>query len=183
MAIAAAASTAKVPIVFSVGFDPVGNGLIESLSHPGRNVTSFSGGGLELGPEDPVSAQRSPAVDAAFQAFAKAGVGGVMNFSGTPSTFDVRDRLAALALQYRLPMVVQSGQAHAGGLLSYGANVPDLFRRTAELVNWILRGASPAHIPVEQPNVFDFVVNLRTARALGVVSLPRVLLRATNVIE
>ena len=65
----------------------------------------------------------------------------------------------------------------------YGANVPDLFRRTAELVNWILRGASPAHIPVEQPNVFDFVVNLRTARALGVVSLPRVLLRATNVIE
>ena len=98
------------------------------------------------------------------------------------ATFDVRDRLAALALQYRLPMIVQSGQAYAGGLLSYGPNVSDLFRRTAELVDRILRGANPADIPVEQPNVYDFVVNLRTARALGVV-LPRsVLLQATSVI-
>ena len=67
--------------------------------------------------------------------------------------------------------------------MSYGVNVPDLFRRTGELVNRILRGANPADIPVEQPNVYDFVVNLRTARALGVV-LPRsVLLQATSVIE
>jgi putative tryptophan/tyrosine transport system substrate-binding protein len=122
-------------------------------------------------------------IDKAFQAFAKAGAGGVLDFAGTPSTFDVRDRLAALAIQHRLPMIVQSGQASAGGLLSYGVNVPDLFRRTAELVNRILRGANPADIPVEQPNVYDFVVNLRTARALGVV-LPRsVLLQATSVIE
>jgi putative ABC transport system substrate-binding protein len=62
-------------------------------------------------------------------------------------------------------------------------NVPDLFRRTAELVNRILRGANPADIPVEQPNVYDFVVNLRTARALGVVFSQSVLLQATNVIE
>jgi putative ABC transport system substrate-binding protein len=122
-------------------------------------------------------------IDKAFEAFAKAGVGGVMDFAGTPSTFDVRDRLAALALQYRLPMNVQAGQASAGGLLSYGPNVSDLFRRTAGLVDRILRGANPADIPVEMPNVYDFVVNLRTARALGVV-LPRsVLLQATSVIE
>ena len=122
-------------------------------------------------------------IDEAFQAFAKAGASGVMEYSGTPSTYEVRDRLAALAIQYRLPMIVPSGQAYAGGLLSYGPNVADLFRRTAELANRILRGANPADIPVERPNVYDFVVNLRTARALGVV-LPRsVLLRATDLIE
>jgi putative ABC transport system substrate-binding protein len=70
-----------------------------------------------------------------------------------------------------------------GRLLSYGVNVPDLFRRTAELANRILRGANPAEIPVEQPNVYDFVVNLRTARALGVVFPRSVLLQATRVIE
>ena len=122
-------------------------------------------------------------IDEAFRAFAKTGVGGVMDFSSTPSTFDVRHRLAALDLQFRLPMIVQSGPAYAGGLLSCGANVPDLFRRTAELVNRILRGASAADIPVEQPNVFNFVVNLRTARALAAVLLPSVLLRATSVTE
>jgi putative ABC transport system substrate-binding protein len=122
-------------------------------------------------------------IDEAFRTFAKAGADGVMDFAGTPSTFEVRDRLAALAVQYRLPMVVRPDQAEAGGLLSYGANSPDLVRRTAELVDRILRGAKPADIPVESPNVYDLVVNLRTARAIGVV-LPRsVLLRATRVIE
>jgi putative ABC transport system substrate-binding protein len=224
MAIAAAASTATVPIVFAAGIDPVGYGLIKSLARPGRNVTGFTGGGYELGPKllsllkEAVPGLRVAGVlvgkrdrykveyleeagrrlglvlvqfeltkpddiDEAFQAFAKAGASGVIDFSGTPSTFDVRDRLAALAIQYRLPMMAQPGQAYAGGLLSYGANVPDLFRRTAGLVDRILRGANPADIPVEQPTVYDFVVNLRTARALGLV-LPRtVLLRATDVIE
>jgi len=80
-------------------------------------------------------------------------------------------------------MIGQSGQAYAGGLLSYGVNVPDLFRRTAELVDRILRGANPADIPVEQPNVYDFVVNLRTARALGLVLPQSFMLRASSVIE
>jgi putative ABC transport system substrate-binding protein len=78
---------------------------------------------------------------------------------------------------------VPSGQINAGGLLSYGPNVLDLFRRTAGLVDRILRGANPADIPVEMPNVYDFVVNLRTARALGVVIPRSVLLQATSVIE
>jgi len=122
-------------------------------------------------------------IDEAFQAFAKAGASGVTDFAGTPSTFVVRDRLAALALRYRLPTNVPSGQINAGGLLSYGPNVLDLFRRTAGLVDRILRGANPADIPVEQPNVYDFVINLRTARALGVVIPRSVLLQATSVIE
>jgi putative tryptophan/tyrosine transport system substrate-binding protein len=224
MAIAAAASTATVPIVFAVGTDPVGYGLVKSLAQPGRNITGFSFGGPELGPKClSLLKEAAPGlrvvgvlvgnrdrykveyleearrrlglvlvqfeltqpddIDAAFQAFAKAGASGVMDFSGTVSTFDVRDRLAALAIQYRLPTIVSNGQAYAGGLLSYGPNISDLFRRTAELVNRILRGAQPADIPVEQPNVYDFVVNLRTARALGVILPGSVLLQATSVIE
>jgi putative ABC transport system substrate-binding protein len=224
MAIAAAASTATVPIVFAAGIDPIGYGLVKSLSQPGRNVTGFTGGGPELGTKElsllkeavpdlrvvgvlvgnrdrykveyleeagrrlglllvQFELTRPDEIDEAFQAFAKAGAGGVLDFAGTPSTYEVRDRLAALAIQYRLPMIVQSGQAHAGGLLSYGVNVADLFRRTAELVNRILRGAKPADIPIEQAFVFYFVLNLLTARALGVI-LPRcVLLQATSVFE
>jgi len=224
MALAAAASTATVPIVFAGGLDPVGYGLIKSLSQPGRNVTGFSVGGHELGAKvlsllkEAVPALRVAGVlvgnrdrykvesleeagrqlglrlvqfelsqpddiEAAFQAFAKAGAGGVMDFSGTPSTYEVRDRLAALGLKYRLPLVVFSNQADAGGLMSYGVNTLDLFRRTAELVDRILRGAKPADIPVEQPNVYDLVVNLRTARVIGVTFPRSVLLRATRVIE
>jgi putative ABC transport system substrate-binding protein len=224
MALAAAASTATVPIVFAGGLDPVGYGLVKSLSQPGRNVTGFSVGGHELGAKvlsllkEAVPALRVVGVlvgnrdrykvesleeagrqlglrlvqfelsqpddiDAAFQAFAKAGAGGVMDFSGTPSTYEVRDRLAAFGLKYRLPMVVFSNQADAGGLMSYGVNTLDLFRRTAELVDRILRGAKPADIPVEQPNVYDLVINLRTARAIGVTFPRSVLLRATRVIE
>jgi putative ABC transport system substrate-binding protein len=224
MAIPAAASTATVPIVFVAGIDPVAYGLVESLSHPGRNVTGFTVGGPELGPKElsllkeavpglrvvgvlvgvrdrykveyleearrqlglvlvQFELTRPGDIDEAFRMFAKAGATGVMDFSATPSTFDVRDRLAALAVQYRLPMMVQPGQADDGGLLAYGANIPDLFRRAAGLVDRILRGAKPADIPVEQANVYDFVVNLRTARALGLPLSRSVLLRATRVIE
>jgi putative ABC transport system substrate-binding protein len=224
MAVAAAAATSKVPIVFAVGIDPVAYGLVRSLSHPGGNATGFSPNGVELGQKglsllkEAVPGLRAVGImvgsrdrfkveylgevgrrlglalvqfeltqpddiDQAFQTFSKAGANGVMDFAGTPSTFEVRDRLAALALEHRLPMLVQSGQADSGGLLSYGPNVPDLFRRTAELVDRILRGAKPAEIPVEQPNTYDFVVNLRTARALGVTVPQSVLLRATRVIE
>jgi putative tryptophan/tyrosine transport system substrate-binding protein len=71
----------------------------------------------------------------------------------------------------------------AGALLSYGPNFPDLFRRTAEIVDRILRGAKPADIPVEQPTKFDLLVNLTTAKALGLTVPPSLVLRADEVIE
>ena len=71
----------------------------------------------------------------------------------------------------------------AGGLLSYGPNVPEMFRRTADLVDKILRGAKPADMPVEQPTKFDLVVNLKTAKALGLNVPPTLIALADEVIE
>jgi putative ABC transport system substrate-binding protein len=73
--------------------------------------------------------------------------------------------------------------AEAGGLMSYGANVPQLFRRSAELVDKILRGTKPADIPVEQPTKFDLVINMITARALGLAIPESFLLRADKLLE
>jgi putative ABC transport system substrate-binding protein len=93
-------------------------------------------------------------------------------------------RINALALDARLPTMHGSpGQVAAGGLLFYGPDYLDLFRRTAEYVDKILRGAKPADLPVEQPTKFELVINLKTAKALGLTIPQSLLLRADQVIE
>jgi putative ABC transport system substrate-binding protein len=95
-----------------------------------------------------------------------------------------RLRINTLALGARLPtMHGVREMVEAGGLMSYGANVPDLFRRAADHVDKILRGTKPGDIPVEQPTKFDLVINLITAKALGLVIPPALLARADEVIE
>jgi putative tryptophan/tyrosine transport system substrate-binding protein len=95
-----------------------------------------------------------------------------------------RIRINTLALNTQLPTTYNSREyVELGGLMSYGPNFPDLFRRTADLVDKILRGAKPGDIPVEQPTKFDFVINLTTAKALGLDIPPQLLARADEVIE
>ena len=95
-----------------------------------------------------------------------------------------RIRINTLALVARLPMMHGSREGvEAGGLMSYGANLPDLYRRAAEIVDKILRGAKPGDIPVEQPTKFDLAINLTTAKALGLEVPPTLLARADEVIE
>jgi putative tryptophan/tyrosine transport system substrate-binding protein len=95
-----------------------------------------------------------------------------------------RIRINTLALVARLPTIyAQREYVEAGGLMSYGPNFADLFRRSAELVDKVLRGTKPADIPVEQPTKFEFVINLKTAKALGLDVPPMLLARADEVIE
>jgi putative ABC transport system substrate-binding protein len=95
-----------------------------------------------------------------------------------------RRRLVDLAAKNRLPAAyAQREFVDAGGLMAYGPNVADLFRRAATYVDKILKGAKPGDLPVEQPTKFDLVVNLKTAKALGLTIPPSLLLRADQVIE
>jgi putative tryptophan/tyrosine transport system substrate-binding protein len=101
-----------------------------------------------------------------------------------PLTFNHRARIAELALQARVPTMHDIREhVDAGGLLSYGPNFPDLYRRAAVHIDKILRGLKPADIPVEQPTKFDLIINVKTAKALGVNTPPMLLARADEVIE
>jgi putative ABC transport system substrate-binding protein len=95
-----------------------------------------------------------------------------------------RIRINILALGARLPtMHGIRGSVEAGGLMSYGANFPDLYRRAADYVDKILRGTKPGDLPVEQPTKFDLIINVTTAKALGLTIPPKLLVRADEVIE
>ena len=98
--------------------------------------------------------------------------------------FQYRERVIAFAAQQRVPALYQFREfVEAGGLMSYGANLAERYHRAAYFVEKILKGAKPAELPVEQPTKFELVINLKTARALGLTIPPSVLGRADQVIE
>ncbi len=103
---------------------------------------------------------------------------------GTSFTIVHRKLIADLAIRHRLPLISGLTElAEAGGLIGYGTSVPDLYRRAAVYVDRILKGAKPADLPIEQDAKFELVINLKTAKALGLTIPPAVLARADEVIQ
>jgi putative ABC transport system substrate-binding protein len=127
---------------------------------------------------------RGPAdFDRAFSDMTRARAG-ALTVLGTPMFASERRRLVGLAAKNRLPTMYPLREfVDAGGLMAYGPNLPDLFRRAATYVDKILKGAKPAELPVEQPTKFEFVINLKTAKALGLTIPPSLLGRADEVIQ
>jgi putative ABC transport system substrate-binding protein len=224
--IAAKRATSVIPIVFVVGADAVGGGLVTSLARPGGNATGLSnqetesaGKRLELLREVVPSLRRlailanignPSSVGELGKAKAAAGTLGLeavtmeigraediasafealrgrvdaLYVCSEPVVLTNRIRINILAAAARLPtMYALREYVEAGGLISYGANMPDLFRRAGDYVDKILRGTKPGDIPVEQPTKFDLVINLATAKALGLTISNSFLLRADEVIE
>jgi putative tryptophan/tyrosine transport system substrate-binding protein len=227
--LAMSAEAADIPIVFIQVSDPVGTGLVASLSRPGGTTTGFTnfefsmgGKWLELLKEivptverlaflfnpatapaagrfyfEPIAAGSSAlkiAVSEApvsnsndlqqvMQKLARVSRTGVI-VGPDVFTSTHRDLIVSLALQYRLPAVYPFRYfATAGGLLSYGSDTTDLYRRSAAYVDRILKGVKPADLPVQQPTKFELVINLRTAKALGIEVPATLLALADEVIE
>jgi len=127
---------------------------------------------------------RGPAYfDRAFSDMTKARAGALTVLTSN-MFFIERRRLVDLAAKHRLPAVYQWREGvDAGGLMAYGPNVTDLFRRAAPYVDKILKGAKPGDLPVEQPTKFELVINLKTAKALGLTIPQSLLIRADEVIQ
>jgi ABC-type uncharacterized transport system substrate-binding protein len=223
---AAQHATATIPIVVGSVGDPVQDGLMASLAHPGGNITGTTFLGPELVPkrfgllkqllpaasriavlwnpgafsEQTTKLMVSEAAEAAkslglelryvevhgpdefergVSDAAMAGAHAMFQFPN-PTFYENRRRLVALAAQYRLPAMYNAREfVEVGGLIGYGASPLGLNRRTAFYVDKILKGAKPADLPVEQPTVFELVINRATAKTLG-ITIPRTLLVAAN---
>jgi ABC-type uncharacterized transport system substrate-binding protein len=121
--------------------------------------------------------------DTSFATMARDNLGGLIVLTD-PLTLRYRVRIVALANMHRLPAVYTFGEfARAGGLMAYGPSVREMFRRAATFVDKILKGAKPSDLPVEQPTTYELVINLKTAKTLGLTLPPSVLQRADQVIE
>ncbi len=130
-----------------------------------------------------IEARSVAELPAAFEAAVRARADGLVVNPDSVFNF-ARDTILKLAEKHRLPAVYPSRDyVQAGGLISYGANFVELYRRVAVHIDKILRGAKPADLPIEQPTTFEMVVNLKTAKALGLTIPPSVLLRADHVIQ
>jgi putative tryptophan/tyrosine transport system substrate-binding protein len=224
---AAKKATVTIPIVMGFDNDPVGNGFVASLAHPGGNITGLStlapeisGKQLELLKEivprlsrvavlgsstTPGTAQArreielaagalkvqlqyldvlSPKdIETAFQAASKGHADAVLALTN-PILNQNRKALADLAVKNRLPAIYYSAEfVEDGGLMTYSVSTTDPFRRAATYVDKILKGAKPADLPVEQPTKFEFVINLKAAKQIGLTIPPNVLARADRVIR
>jgi putative ABC transport system substrate-binding protein len=122
-------------------------------------------------------------LESAFKTAKQKEVMAIMTTS-TPLFFAERKRIVELAVKYRFPAIYpQKEYVDEGGLMSYGADYTDLYRRAAVYVDKILKGAKPADLPVEQPTKFEFIINLKTAKQIGLTVPPEVLARASRVIK
>lgn len=227
--LAARRATGSIPIVMIGGLDPVGLGLVSSLSRPGGNVTGTTGSPPEIGGKIvevlkeaiPGTARVIVIWDSSFPGMAPYAhhadlVARALNVRLTyedirqPADIEgvferlTRDRPDALFVvpfgplaaqlprifdfvaKQKLPAIYTGWGAavvEAGGLMSYGPSLEDLYRRVAAFVDKVLKGARPAELPVEQPRKFDFIVNLRTAKALGLTIAPSALMRADRLVQ
>jgi putative ABC transport system substrate-binding protein len=208
---AAKSATTTVPIVMTTVGDPVGAGVIASLSRPGGNVTGLSDQARDLASKrlellnDVIPGKRRVAVlmnpDTPFNALAfrelraaaetvpqslevfKADATGLLILDD-PLILSLSQQISALAIKLRLPTISASRDfVEVGGLLSYGVDRRQLSRRAADYVDRILKGARPADLPVEQPTRFELVINLRTAKALGITIPETLLATADEVIQ
>jgi putative ABC transport system substrate-binding protein len=223
----AKAATAKIPIVFVTGDDPVESGLVRSLSRPGGNITGVTlisrvlgskqvgllrelvpastSIGFLINPNNSsavrnVSEARNAAqsvwqrvqvlhartvaeLEAAYATMAQEKVGTLVV---VPDAFLIsrRDEIVALAARYAVPTMYQfRDYALAGGLMSYGASLSDQYRQVGVYTGMILKGANPADLPVLQPTKFELVINLKTAKMLGLTLSPGLLALCDEVIE
>jgi ABC-type uncharacterized transport system substrate-binding protein len=227
-ALAAKAATTTIPIVFAGGGDPVQEGLVASLNHPGGNVTGVSFFAGALGPKrlelllklvpkattiavlvnpntTETEAERRDVqaaaqaigrqliivdvnsdrdIELAFATFAQRGASALLTGSGAFLNSSKRERLVALAARHRLPAVYAVRHAVvAGGLMSYGPSLTDAYRQVGVYTGRILKGEKPADLPVMQSTKFEFVINLKTAKVLG-ITIPQTLqVAADEVIE
>ena len=217
-------ATSSTPVIMTATLDPVGQGFVQSLGHPGGNFTGFSlqspetvGKRLELLKDlvpgtAPVAVvwDRPSVIDwQAAQAAARErgwkvlsielrNVGeiedvfksavreraGALLVSAAGILFPHARRLAELSGKHRLPsMYALREYVDAGSLISYGADINDIWRRAAVFVDKILKGVKPADLPVEQPTKFELVINAKTAKALGLTIPPSLLVRADEIIQ
>lgn len=131
-----------------------------------------------------VEVVRAEDFDHAFSGITKEHAQALMMPAANPVGFANRSQIASFAQKNRLPSIFsQKEYVDAGGLMAYGPNTPDMHRRAATYVDKILKGAKPADLPVEQPKKFEFIVNLQTAKQIGLTIPPNVLVRADRVIK
>jgi putative ABC transport system substrate-binding protein len=199
--LAAKAGTATIPIVFGVGEDPVRLGLVASLARPGGNVTGINLFNAEVAAKGlrlRVVQEAAPAIglqiqilnaatigeiDAAFATFAREKPDALF-VAPDGFFYNRRGQFATLTAVNKIPATYWDRDiVAAGGLMSYGTDIADAIRQVGVYTGKILKGAKPADLPVIQSSKFDFVINLQTARALGIEVPQGLLLIADEVIE